>query len=82
MEGVVHVSSVYVHSAYMGNLFGVMVFHRSIVNVSVGEKYPSIGALCYMHYCGVTILHRCIVNWCFGCRYMLSICAFSICDTY
>ena len=45
----VDVSSVYVHSAVYVNLFGVIVFHRSIVNWSGrGYMYPQY--MCILLY--------------------------------
>ena len=55
---------------YMWNLFGVTLFHTSIVNWG-GRCILSICALCYMwHLFGVTVFHRCIVNWRWGEGYM------------
>ena len=55
---------------YMCNLFGVMVFQRSIVNWSMGGRCIfSICVFCYMwNLFGVTVFHRFIVNW--SCGYM------------
>ena len=51
----IHVSSVYVHSV-MWILFGVKIFHISIVNWSVGEMYPK---------CMCILLHVKLI-WCNG----------------
>ena len=68
----------HIHSAICEQLFGVMVFHTSIVNWSGGSAcILSICAFCYMcKLFDVMVLHRSIVNWCLGGRCMLSICAF------
>ena len=62
----------------MWNLFGVMVFKRSIVNWIWGSRcILSIYAFCYMwHWFGVMVFHRSIMNWRCGGRCILSICVF------
>ena len=62
---------------YMWIFFGVMVFHRCIVNWSGrwGKCILSICAFCYMwNLFGVMVLHISNVNWSGG-RCILSICA-------
>ena len=61
----------------MPKLFGVMAFHRSIVNWSLGVDVSSVyvhSAICQKLF-GVMAFHRSIVNWSGG-RCILSICAF------
>ena len=73
----VDVSSVYCAFCYMWIFFGVMVFHRCIVNWSGrwGRCILRICAFCYLwNLFGVTVLHISIVNWSGG-RCILSICA-------
>ena len=50
---------------YMWNVFGVVVFHTSMVNWSWGwgTSALSMCAFCYMfNLCGVVVFHRSIVN--------------------
>ena len=60
----VDVFSVYVHSAICETYLDEMVFHRSIVNWSVGGRcILSICAFCYMwSLFGAMILHRSIIS--------------------
>ena len=53
--GGVNLPWVYVHSALYENLFGVMVFQRSMVN----WRREGIGSVCT----GVVVFHRSTVNW-------------------
>ena len=47
---------------YMLNVFGVVVFHTSMVNCRRGSL--GICAFCYMcNLFGVVVFHRSIVNW-------------------
>ena len=48
LEWGVYVSSVYVHFAIYVNLFGVMLFHRSIVNWSGG-------GICILSICHILL---------------------------
>ena len=74
----VDVSSVFVYSTTCENLFSVLVFHRHIVNWSVGGRcILSICVFCSMwNLFGVTVFHRSIVNYRVRGRCILSICAF------
>ena len=48
---------------YMLNLFGVVVFHTSMVDWR-GTSALSICLFCYMlNLFGVVVFHRCMVNW-------------------
>ena len=61
---------------YMLNIFGVVVFHRSMVNWGRDTCALSIWAFCYMsNFFGVTVFHTSMVNWSEGTS-ALSICAF------
>ena len=51
---------------YMGNLFGVVVFQRSMLDWwrGWGQSAMGICAFCYMcNLLGVVMLHRSMVDW-------------------
>ena len=54
---------VHVHYVICETVFGVVVFHTSLVNGG-GLSALSIYAFCYMrNFFGVMVFHRSIVNW-------------------
>ena len=56
---------------YMWNVFGVVVFHTSMVNWSGGTSALSICAFCYMlNIFGVVLFQRYMINWGRGPWYM------------
>ena len=59
----------------MCNLFGVMVFHTSIVNWGVDVSSVYVHSAICVTYFGVMVFQRSIVNWSGG-TCILSICAF------
>ena len=63
---------------YKWNLFGVIVFHRSLSIEMQGRCIISICVFCYMwNLFGIMVFYRHIAKWSVGGRYILSICAFS-----
>ena len=61
----------------MLNVFGVAVFHTSMVNWKGGTSVLGICALCSMlNIFSVVVFHTSMVNWSGGSTSALSICAF------
>ena len=55
------------HSAICETVFGVVVFHTSMVELEEGTGTLSICAFCYMlNLFGVEVFHTSMVNWEWG----------------